>query len=219
MSKENKIVTLDISIGELIDNAIQRAKKLCTAHLGGVTVQFEFDGVLIRVNYDSDVGLIKRDFRRQRGGYISEDVIGPYPKAMLSKQERASDKAIQDKREAESRIRADEAKKIASAQMDTCLAQLDEASQSESSLMVWMKEFAQLAYNIYSPESAFQTVYKKLKSLGYKAGEACGLEQSAYKQRPIMARYVIGQVMYCIASGRSPHPLTIKFVDDYFRLA
>lgn len=74
-------------IKDAIAHAIKTAEEFCE------TVEFEFNGVAVTVASDSDSSLIYRDWRRGMSGF-HEGVVGPYPPAELSLEQRTNDAEI-----------------------------------------------------------------------------------------------------------------------------
>lgn len=62
-----------------------------------VTIQFEFNDVIVSVRSDSNPELIHRDWLRSLNGYIGKNV-GPNPNPVLTDKEKASDARIENKR-------------------------------------------------------------------------------------------------------------------------
>lgn len=81
----------------------------------------------------------------------------------------------------------------------------------------WIKLFSECA-----EDSGVKCDYKKLYDIfvnhGYKAGENVGLTQDKYKEKKIMGRYIIGQVMNFLKGNSPPHPVAVSFADKYFLL-
>ncbi len=60
------------------------------------SVSFEFSGVIVTVEQDSDLRLILRDWYRALDGYISR--VDAHPTAILSLEELASDQLIREEK-------------------------------------------------------------------------------------------------------------------------
>jgi hypothetical protein len=98
--------TFEAMIGSNIDSAIAEARRLAIAARAGAVgrkhgeiIVFDFNGVTVNVGPDSDPALIRRDWDRAMSGYIAK-VVGPMPKAKLTRQEEQSDARIEAKNKA-----------------------------------------------------------------------------------------------------------------------
>ena len=95
-------------VGMHIKIVLQDCINLSAKH--GEQVEANFNGVEVRVQADSDIELLYRDWHRGLSGYISGPV-GPYPSKYLTAEEIASDAAIAEKNRA--RWAAEEQKRLA----------------------------------------------------------------------------------------------------------
>jgi hypothetical protein len=57
-----------------------------------------------------------------------------------------------------------------------------------------------------------------LEQYGYKDNMHVGKPQWAFDDKETMAQYILGQVVNCLRRGMSPHPITISFIEKYFKL-
>lgn len=89
-------LVLYVGIGEPIQRTSELAVKIA-AELD-TEVEFEFNGVIVRVRADSNLHLVYRDWRRGMRRY-HDDVVGPYPPAELTAQELANDERIRAEKE------------------------------------------------------------------------------------------------------------------------
>lgn len=109
-------IQLEVLTGGEIKASIREA--IALADEGRCLVEFEFNGVKVRVAGNSDSSLIYRDWDRTMSGYI-KGVVGPRPKPSLSRKELASDARIAAAKEAKRVERAaaqnklDEEKRLA----------------------------------------------------------------------------------------------------------
>jgi hypothetical protein len=55
-----------------------------------------------------------------------------------------------------------------------------------------------------------------LEQYGYKDGIHVGKPQEAFKDKEVMAQYILGQVVSCLRKGMPPHPITNSFIEKYF---
>lgn len=53
---------------------------------------------------------------------------------------------------------------------------------------------------------------------GFQENEHVGEKPEWFNTRKRMARYIIGQVIACLRKGMPPHPVTARFIEDYFRI-
>lgn len=83
--------------GSSIEPTVKEAIRLAKREKGN-SVTFNFNGVEITVEPNSDPNLILRDWRRALNGYIDKNV-GPHPKAKLSKEEKDHDAFIEAENE------------------------------------------------------------------------------------------------------------------------
>lgn len=90
--------SIDVLGGDNITSKIAEAIGLARGL--DITMQFDFNGVTVSVRADSNPELIYRDWSRSLNGYIGESV-GPYPKAELTDEEKASDARIEATNERE----------------------------------------------------------------------------------------------------------------------
>jgi hypothetical protein len=86
-------------INTAISNCIAQAK------VENVTVEFEFNGVTVQVNGDSNPKLIYRDWLRGLYGYTKHKKVWPYPKLNLSAHELARDERVWKRDQIRSAIR------------------------------------------------------------------------------------------------------------------
>ncbi len=94
---EEKDGVFEVSPGAEINRTIQEAIELSRKE--GVIIAFDFNGVLVKVQADSDPILIYRDWHRAMNGYI-EKVVEPDPIAELSEAAKANDAEIEAQNEA-----------------------------------------------------------------------------------------------------------------------
>ena len=109
--KENNGV-FDVMTGSNITDTIAEAIALSAKKKR--TIKFEFNGVTVSVNSDSNHELIYRDWSRSLSGYIGKSV-GPNPNPVLTDAEKASDARIKSKNDRASEKRQAEYDKKARA--------------------------------------------------------------------------------------------------------
>jgi hypothetical protein len=79
--------------GQNISEAIVLAVAL-SAENAGELVGFDFNGIKVRVDQDSNTWLIMRDWQRAIEGCVPDKIVGPHPAAELSDREEALDAKI-----------------------------------------------------------------------------------------------------------------------------
>ena len=100
-----------VSLGSTIQAAISDAIVRSRDEFSGRTCKFDFNGVGVLVDADSEPSLIYRDWRRAMSGFLGEDPsVGPHPKAELSEVELNSDNAVKAENERKAAIRKEKAK-------------------------------------------------------------------------------------------------------------
>lgn len=100
---------MEVMPGDEITKTISKAIRLA-GH--GDHVEFEFNGVTVRVAPDSTPELIHRDWHRGLKGYLGKNpIIGPFSRIDLTAAEVASDAAIEAENQRKSEIRRREIEK------------------------------------------------------------------------------------------------------------
>jgi hypothetical protein len=108
-----KEIVLDVITGE-ITQTIREAIEVSGTYgwtdfdYKGALVKFDFNGVMVSVQTDSDPELIHRDWLRALNGYIDK-AVGPYPNPVLTDEEKESDARIEAKNETRRQEWRDEA--------------------------------------------------------------------------------------------------------------
>lgn len=124
------MITIDAPIGSDIKDTINRAR--VKAWWESDTVQFDFNGVTVYVKGDSDEELIYRDWSRAMAGQIT-GTVGPYPKAKLTRAEKANDARIEAENAARRAAKTAEYKARQAVKAATTDALLDAAPPIELS--------------------------------------------------------------------------------------
>lgn len=84
-------------------------------------------------------------------------------------------------------------------------------------LMLWLSAFAEITDRIgVSFDHAW--VIALLESDGFKENAHVGRKPQDFNTRKIIGEYIIGQAINCMRMGMPPHPMTITFVERYFKL-
>lgn len=123
--------SLDVAPGCEIGHTIREAILRCFKSLKSTTV-FSFNGVKVRVRYNSNPELIYRDWMRALNGFTSNDV-GPYPKKKLARAEVESDKRISDENDRQWAAKQAEYDAKMKAKADKVAARLSSAGPIELS--------------------------------------------------------------------------------------
>lgn len=90
-------------------------------------------------------------------------------------------------------------------------------AERRDALMRWLSSYAEVADDIGVAKN-FPVVVEALQGAGYKNNEATGLPREEYAKPAIMAAYIAGQALACMIKGMPPHPMTMTFVERYFKL-
>lgn len=99
-----KEVILDSMAGSEISQTIREAIEISGTYgwtdfdYKGALVKFDFNGVMVSVQTDSDPELIYRDWNRAMNGYIDK-AVGPYPNPVLTHEEKETDARIEAENE------------------------------------------------------------------------------------------------------------------------
>lgn len=59
---------------------------------------------------------------------------------------------------------------------------------------------------------------KALNSAGYVDNMHVGLPPERFSDRRLMGEYITGQVINCLNNGMGPAPVTVSFIEKYFKL-
>lgn len=81
-------------------------------------------------------------------------------------------------------------------------------------VLIWLKRYAELADDIgvnYHPD----TVLNYFTQAGFKSNENVGFDESAYVDKNIFGRYIVGQAINYLESGMPPHPIIIDFISQW----
>lgn len=131
-----KAVTFDAAPGSQITDCIREAISFSELNgwhdhgENGTLVSFEFNGITVSVKSNSDPELIYRDWSRGLSGYIDKNV-GPYPKPVLTDEEKANDARIEAENEQRRQQRQSEYQAQADAKRNATEAKLADAPEME----------------------------------------------------------------------------------------
>lgn len=84
-------------------------------------------------------------------------------------------------------------------------------------LMTWINSLTEHADYVgvkFDPKKVFNWFKKNKFIMGFGVGEG----EDFFQNKENMARYIIGQVMDFLDKGYPPHPVTTKFIGNYFKL-
>ncbi len=118
----------DVMCGSDITSTIAEAITLATEQKR--LIAFEFNGVVVRVDSDSNPKIIYRDWNRALSGY-TDKTVGPHPKTKLTAEDKASDARIEAQNEKRRQKRQAEYDKKARAHREKVEAKLVNASPIE----------------------------------------------------------------------------------------
>jgi len=124
----NALFSIDVSAGSNITSTITEAITLTRAL--DADIQFDFNGITVTVNQDSNPDLIYRDWNRALSGYI-KNKVGPNPATVLTTDEILSDAKIEAKNERERQERHTESDRKATIKRNAIEGQLIGASGIE----------------------------------------------------------------------------------------
>lgn len=191
------MIDLPILVGTSMDNAIDKAIEL--AKHKNDSVSFDFNVVEVTVDKNSEFKSV----------YLKwNDAMN---KAGENYRNSPEYKAQQIKRNQE----IEHNQKI----VTNCFNSLENVLNvgSLDMTMSWIKLFAECADDI-GVTCDYKKLYDIFVNHGYKAGENVGLTEEKYKQKEIMGRYIIGQVMSFLKENSPPHPVAVSFAKKYFLL-
>jgi hypothetical protein len=107
---------------------------------------------------------------------------------------------------------------MAQAKHDQLMESLPEIAGDEAALMNWLVLYSDAADHIHVRKD-FPRVWSMLEVHGYQDNDAVGLDEQAYKNKRVMARYIVGQAINCMKNiNKGPHPITEKMVTEYNQL-
>ena len=89
------------------------------------------------------------------------------------------------------------------------------ACPERSWLMLWLDVFT---YNADDMAVLFnhQALAVQLETAGYVVNQHVGAPKASFTNRRVVEQYILGQVLNCLHEGMPPHPITRKFIDQYF---
>lgn len=63
-----------------------------------------------------------------------------------------------------------------------------------------------------------ELVAVRLQAAGFRENEHVGEKPEWFNSRPRMAQYIVGQVINMLRHGMDPHPVTERFIEQYFTI-
>lgn len=191
------MINLPILAGTSVDDAIDKAITL--AKNKNDSVSFDFNGIEVTVDKNSEHKTVYQKWN---------DAMNKAGENYLNSPEY---KAEQIKRNQEIQHN----QKV----VDDCFNSLENVLNvgSLDMIITWIKLFSECADDI-GVKCDYKKLYYIFLSRGYQANENTGLPQDKYKQKEIMGRYIIGQVMSFLEGNSPPHPVAVSFADKYFLL-
>ena len=190
-----KTVTYDPHAGTRIATACKEA--VAMAMNGRQNVQFSFNGVELLATPDSVPAKLEAEFTAK----MEAD----------AKAYRESPKGIEDAKKRTAEILRKQRS------VNTSLAVLKDIVADHDKLMLWLKSFTEDADDI-GVQFTKSRLADELEAAGYDENEHVGQKPEWFCTRERMAHYIVGQAITCLRRGMGPHPVTLGFVDKYFKL-
>lgn len=185
-------------IGESIKHACSNATLMAIKNQ--CDVEFEFNGVKLIATKDTPSHWLESEFDRilkeNREKYLQSDEY----------------KALQQKQMEE----LEQCQNIMDTSIMPVFADIVECGNLDY-IMSWLKQFTINADFIgVTYDKKFIADFLELN--GFKENEHVGQPKEFFNTKNNMAHYIIGQVINCLRKDMPPHPITLKFIDDYFLL-
>jgi hypothetical protein len=188
------MITYEPYAGELIGNACQTAVTM--ANESNDTVKYNFNGIELFIPPGSN----------------PSDIVNMYHDLSDKRyKNRESPKGIQAKKDRDAEIKRNQATidKLCQCQQNLL------ATEDMAAIMAWLREFTDGADD-NGVTFDKMAVYDAFIRNGYRLNAHVGRPREDFTNKTVMAEYIIGQAMSCLASGMPPHPVALKFIDDYF---
>lgn len=186
-----KTLHLEFFAGSDITKCSEAAVML-TITQGVDDVNFTFNGVSISV-YDC--------------GGDSEKIVQYYHSELSRKSDeyRNSDEGLTAKSLRDTQLKLDQVN------MDTLIYQLE--SCTRASVLPWLYSFSPLADSIHA-EFSRKFVIRKIESLGFIRNECMG-KSFIEGDKDVTLRYIVGQALDGLYTVGSPHPVILRFIDEF----
>ena len=183
-------IKMETTCGQHINEAILRALNMTSPNRN---VTFSFNGVDVDVAWEDSVESVLEQFDRK---------LDARQEAYINSQAYKDYKA---KREIEIAEKNEKLAKI----LNSLHEGVDDAA-----LVNLIGEFSVIADDSGCDKVYSENLAKFLKDLGFVSGACLGDERVATDQK-VFRMWLFGQVLSCIESFGSPHPIAKKFCDEY----
>lgn len=180
--------------GETIEHACKAAVAQAIEHQSDV--RFDFNETEMLATPQSDPEKMAKDFMDEC--YRSREEYKASPEGIA-----AEDKRIQKVRKHQVAIIEIIAEACECASMDDW--------------MQWLKQFATSA-DYVGVVFDHKRVIQILEQSGFKNDCHVGQKPGWFNTRQRMGEYIAGQAINCLKNGMPPHPVTLTFVDKYFKM-
>ena len=180
--------------GTWIEAACQEATEI--SKRTSASFNFEFNGVLVQVV----------------PGVAAKELVDRWTKdldAIIAARKASPEYAAQEA-ERQREIQATQAA------VNSQLANLPDWKDLDS-IIKWLEVFAKYADDsgVNFDKSALCSWFEKA---GFKKNQHVGEPPAFFKTKQALGEWIVGQVMSCLDMEMPPHPITIKFAQDYFAL-
>lgn len=110
---------------------------------------------------------------------------------------------------------AERAREIAQKQseIDTLMAGVTLTTNLDE-ILYWFEQFTPLADDI-SVSYDGAAIVQFLENNGYVENEGVGESKEHFKNKVNLGRYIVGQCLSSLKIGMPPHPICVKFIEDY----
>lgn len=201
-------ITYEPTAGQHLTQAVAEAIQLCPITARGARVVFSFNGVqMIAGKADTPQSLTK----------LYDSIT-----AKRSARWNASPEGIAAAQERQQEIERCQAIVTNAMQLLPRLLALKEqdlAPQTRmDALMGWLDSWV-LAADDVSVDLDKEWLSLQLIAAGYRESEHVGESPEFFSTRDRLGRYIMGQVIHCLRSDMPPHPVSVKFIGDYFDLS
>jgi len=184
-------IIYEAKLGDSVQNSIKES--LYISRIEETKVQFYFNNQTIIVDYlkDTEESVYLRWQKENERKAVEYKKTDEY----IERQKKMEEESVQFNNEMKSLLK-NKPKKI------------------NRRFILWLKDFTEKANHV----SVFfdkQEVLNYLESLGFKNSEYVGYKGEWTTEKLI--KYTVGQIISCLHSFGSPHPITIQFCDDILK--
>ena len=187
-------ITYNPSAGTHIGFACKEA--VAMAMNKGANVEFKFNDISLTATPESTPALLEAKFAEE--SQASSERYRNSPEGKLSSRKRGVEIASKQTR------------------IDALVSVLPSIADLDG-IVKWIGDFANDADDIGVRYST-AAVQSAIESKGYVANDLCGNPPEFFSTRERMGRYIAGQAISCLKSGMGPHPISLKFCEQYFAL-